>query len=75
MIDNAAELDNPAAAKQEAQGYLGDIEDILRTAAAAVNEFSQQAELQGRIKQLEADLQVTSILSDRSRLVAGILLL
>lgn len=47
-----------AVGKLEAQTYLSDIEGILRTAAAAVNGFSQQSHLRRQIQELTASLEV-----------------
>lgn len=47
-----------AVGRQEAQTYLSDIEGILRTAAAAVNGFSQQSHLRRQIQKLTASLEV-----------------
>jgi hypothetical protein len=58
VIDAAAESEDQAAAAQQAQDYLSDIESILRTAAAAVNDYSQQSDLRLHILHLESELQV-----------------
>ena len=60
MIDEVASRSEAeqAEGKQEAQTYLSDIEGILRTAAAAVNGFSQQSQIRHQIQELTASLEV-----------------